>query len=275
MQRIAFAVEKGGTGKTTSAVHAAHALALEGHHVLLVDTDTQDQCASHLGIKQFQPGLAELILGEKTPREVIVQARDKLYLLPSGDKLAGVKTHLADVAASAQLDPREILGKVLSFTLSGKLDYIVIDSAPGSDAFLVNVLLYADTIIMPVPPEMQAIRGMMRFMRTARLLGRNVDYILPTFHDKRVSKTLRIMLKLRQHFPRMLLEKISYTSMISEAAGAGLTIFEYKPQHRVAAEYMQLARALQKHAPRASHKGANDQEEEDHAQKAADFAQKA
>jgi len=248
MQRIAFAVEKGGTGKTTSAVHAAHALALRGANVLLVDTDTQDQCASHLGLKQFKPGLAELILGEKTPRDVIVQARENLYLLPAGDKLAGVKTHLGDVAASAGLDAGRILTQALSFTLSGRLDYIVIDSAPGSDAFLVNVLLYAETIIMPVPPEMQAIRGMMRFMRTAKLLGRNVDYILPTFHDKRVSKTLRIMLKLRQHFPDMLLEKISYTSMISEAAGAGLTIFEYKPQHRAAKEYMQLAKSLQKRA---------------------------
>lgn len=249
MRRIAFAVEKGGTGKTTSAVHVAHALALSGRNVLLVDTDTQDQCASHLGLKQFGPGLAELILGELPPREVILQARDKLFLLPAGDKLAAVKTHLADVAAAANLDSKDILAKALSFTRTGKLDYIILDSAPGSDAFLVNVLLYAQTIIMPVPPEMQAVRGMMRFMRTTMLLGKKVDHILPTFHDLRVTKTQRIMLKLRQHFPEMLLDTISYTSLISEAAGAGLTLFEYKSQHRAAGQYMELARFLDSRAP--------------------------
>lgn len=244
MKRIAFAVEKGGTGKTTSAVHVAYALADIGRHVLLVDTDTQDQCASHLGLKQFEPGLAELILGEATPRELIRQARPRLFLLPAGEKLAGVKAHLTDIAARVGIDPGRVLETALSFTSTGKLDYVILDTAPGSDAFLANVLLYAHWIIVPVPPEMQAIRGMMRFFRTAQLLGREVDHILPTFHDKRVSKTFRILVKLKQHFPRMLLEKISYTSLISEAAGAGLTIFEYKPQHRVAQEYMDLAKTL-------------------------------
>ncbi len=255
MKRIAFAVEKGGTGKTTSAVHAAYALAQMGRNVLLVDTDTQDQCASHLGIKQFEPGLAELVLGEVTPREVIRQARPRLFLLSAGENLSGVKAHLADIAAKVGIDPGQVLEAALSFTTSGRLDYVILDTAPGSDAFLANVLLYAHRIIVPVPPEMQAIRGMMRFFRTVQLLGREVDHILPTFHDKRVSKTFRIMVKLKQHFPHMLLEKISYTSLISEAAGAGLTIFEYKPQHRVAQEYMDLAKTLetmeQRHAQQA------------------------
>ncbi len=270
MQRLAFSVEKGGTGKTTSAVHVAYALATLGRNVLLVDTDTQDQCASHLGLQQFKPGLAELILGECTPRDVIVQARPKLFLLPAGDKLAGVKTHLADVAAAAKLDSKDILNTVMSFTLSGKLDYIVLDTAPGSDAFLINVLLYADTIVVPVPPEMQAIRGMMRFFRTASLLGKDVDYILPTFHDKRVTKTMRIMTKLRQHFPHMLLDKISYTSLISEAAGAGLTIFEYKPNHRVGAEYLRLAKKLEKISKPAQRAASERQakEQSQHVQKA-------
>ncbi len=244
MKQIAFAVEKGGTGKTTSAVHAAHALAKMGRNVLLVDTDTQDQCASHLGLQQFQPGLAELILGEATPKDIIKQARPRLFLLPAGDKLSAVKSQLPLIADKAGVDPARVLETALSFTASGKLDYIILDTAPGSDSFLVNVLLYAQRIIVPVPPEMQAIRGMMRFFRTVKLLGRDVNHILPTFHDKRVSKTFRIMVKLKQHFPAMLLDKISYTSVISEAAGAGLTIFEYKPQHRVTGEYLALANNL-------------------------------
>lgn len=241
MKRIAFAVEKGGTGKTTSAVHVAHGLALLGRKVLLVDTDTQDQCAAHLGVKQFQPGLAELILGEILPRQGIVLARENLYLLPAGDKLAGVKARLPEIAARAGVAAERLLETALSFTEKGALDYLILDTAPGSDAFLVNVLLYAKMIFTPAPPEMMAIRGMMRFFRTVRLLGKDIDYILPTFHDLRVTKTGRIMAKLHEHFGRRVLDKISYTSNISEAAGAGLTIFEYRPKQRAAAEYMELA----------------------------------
>ncbi|THB69657.1 MAG: ParA family protein [Desulfovibrio sp.] len=246
MKRVALAIEKGGTGKTTSAVHLAHALALMGRNVLLVDTDTQDQCAAHLGLKQFQPGLAELILGEVTPRQAVLKARDRLYLLPAGEKLDQVKAGLDDIAARASLETREILAQALSFTSSGSLDWIILDTAPGSDALLLNVLLFADVVITPVPPEMLAIRGMMRFFRTLRLLGRSVDYILPTIHDKRVSKTQRIMDKLKERFSDILLNKISYTSMISEAAGAGLTIFEYKPGHGAAQEYIHLAETIDK-----------------------------
>lgn len=244
MKRIAFAVEKGGTGKTTSAVHLAHGLALLGRKVLLVDTDTQDQCAAHLGVEQFQPGLAEIILGEIAPRQGIVLARENLFLLPAGDKLAGVKARLSEIADRAGAPPERLLDAALSFIHTGKLDYLILDSAPGSDTFLVNVLLYADTIITPTPPEMMAIRGVKRFFRTVRLLGKEVDYILPTFHDLRVAKTARILAKLQTHFGERVLDKISYASTISEAAGAGLTIFEYRPKQRIAEEYSELAKRI-------------------------------
>jgi chromosome partitioning protein len=244
MKSITFAVEKGGTGKTTSAVHLAYALAAMGKNVLLVDTDTQDQCAAHLGVEQYRPGLAELMVGEVTPRQAIVQARPRLFLLPPGNTLAGVKMRLPDIAKKTGKEPQHLLSAALSFTHKGTLDYIVLDAAPGSDAFQVNVLLYADTIIVPVPPEMQAIRGMMRFFKTVSSLGRQVDWILPTFHDRRVSKTFRIMAKLEKRLGNRLLHKISYTSRISEAAGAGLTLFEFDPRHRATGEYQDMARVM-------------------------------
>ena len=250
MRSIAFAIEKGGTGKTTSSVHVAFALAAMGRQVLLVDTDTQDQCAAHLGLDQFKAGLAELILGEVTPKKCIVEARKRLYLLPAGEKLAGVKAHLQEIAQQAGVEPEGVLGRALSFTDSGRLDYVVIDTAPGSDALLVNVLLYAREIIVPVPPEMLAIRGMMRFFRTVALAGRRVDFVLPTINDRRVGKTPRIMMKLRKHFGDKLLDKISYASAISEAAGAGMTLFEYQPKHPAAYEYARVAKRLDKEGGR-------------------------
>ena len=248
MKRVALAIEKGGTGKTTSAVHLAHGLALMGRNVLLVDTDTQDQCAAHLGVRQYQRGLAEIILGLATPRQAVQRVRERLYLLPAGEALDQVKAGLDDIAARTGTDKGRILETALSFTASGKLDWIVMDTAPGSDAFLLNVLLLADIVITPVPPEMLAIRGMMRFFRTLRLLGRRTDFILPTIHDRRVTKTGRIMAKLEERYGGILLPKISYSSLISEAAGAGLTLHEYKPGHAASLEYLRLAETIDKEA---------------------------
>ncbi len=244
MKRIAFAIEKGGTAKTTCAVHLSYALASLGRTVLLVDTDTQDQCASHLGLEQFRPGLAEIMLGLATPKDCVVQARPRLFLLPAGEKLPAVKFRLMDIAGQAGVEPTRMLETALGFTREAKLDYVIVDSAPGSDPFLVNVLLFSETIIVPVPPEMLAVRGMVRFFHTVRLLGRDVTHILPTLHDRRVAKTARIVAKLREKYPDKVLEPISYTSAISEAAGAGLTLFEYQPRQRAAQEYLELARTL-------------------------------
>jgi chromosome partitioning protein len=244
MRKIAFAIEKGGTAKTTSAVHVAHALAAQGGNVLLVDTDTQDQCAAHLGVEQGRPGLAELILGETVPRQCILKARDNLYLLPSGSKLAAVKAGVTDVAKAAAIGPDEIVGRALSFTESGRLDVVILDTAPGSDPFLISVLKYSDLIVVPVPPEMMAVRGLARFSGTLKAMGRKVDYILPTVHDRRVAKTGRILNKLEERFGDRLLGKISYTTRISEAAGAGMTVFEYSPGHRSAGEYAEAAKIL-------------------------------
>ncbi len=99
-------------------------------------------------------------------------------------------------------------------------------------------------VLAPVPPEMQAVRGMVRFFKTLRGLGREPDAILPTIHDRRVGKTHRILNKLRRRFGERVLDHISYSAAVSEAAGAGLTLFEYQPGHTVAHQYEALARRL-------------------------------
>lgn len=241
MKRIVFALEKGGAAKTTSAVHVAHALAIAGSQVLLVDADVQDQCAAHLGIKQFRPGLADILLGKSSPRECIVPARERLYLLPAGPDLARVKSRLAEIASGAGTDVASVMGKAMSFADSGKLDVAVLDTAPGTDDLLLSVLRYADVIVTPLPPEMMAVRSLAKFRTTLSGIGRRVDRLLPTVHDRRVGKTARIMAKLREHFNGRLLGEISYCAKISEAAGAGKTIYEVAPKHRVAAEYQKAA----------------------------------
>lgn len=244
MKRLVFALEKGGTAKTTSAVHVAHALARAGGLVLLVDADAQDQCAAHLGVDQFRPGLADLLLGRKSPRECIIPARERLYLLPAGPDLPEAKSGLPAIAAGAGVSTREVFSKALSFAEAGKIDVVVVDTAPGTDELLLSVLVYADEIVVPLPPEMMAVRGLAKFRHTLAGIGRGVDRLLPTVHDRRVGKTARIMAKLKQHFNGRMLGEISYTTRISEAAGAGRTIFEHAPTHRAAGEYETAANSL-------------------------------
>jgi chromosome partitioning protein len=244
VKRLVFALEKGGTAKTTSAVHVAHALARAGRQVLLVDADAQDQCAAHLGLGQFRPGLADILFGRESPRECIVPARERLYLLPAGPDLPKAKSALPSIAAAAGVSTREAFARALSFAESGRIDVVVVDTAPGTDELLLSVLLYADEIVVPLPPEMMAVRGLAKFRNTLADIGRRVDRLLPTVHDRRVGKTARIMAKLEQHFNGRMLGEISYTTRISEAAGAGRTIFEYAPKHRAAGEYETAAKSL-------------------------------
>jgi len=93
MRKIAISLSKGGVGKSTTAVHLAHGLALAGHSVLLVDTDTQGQCAAFLGVKPAA-GLAELVSDTAKPEDTIVEARERLWLLAGGRGLAAAKIEI-------------------------------------------------------------------------------------------------------------------------------------------------------------------------------------
>lgn len=244
MKKIAFALEKGGTAKTTSAVHVAHALALAGRSVLLVDTDVQDQCAAHLGLPQFGAGLADILLGRKSPRQCIVRARPNLYLLPAGADLPLAKENMSEIAEKAGGDSAGIMAAALSFAEAGNLDAVVMDTAPGTDKLLLSVLAYADLIVVPLPPEMMAVRGLAKFRKTLSAMGRRADRLLPTVYDRRVGKTERIMSKLKEHYNGRLLAEIPYCAKISEAAGAGRTVFECSPGHKAAAGYKAAADSL-------------------------------
>jgi chromosome partitioning protein len=98
MRKIAISLSKGGVGKSTTAVHLAHDLAMAGSAVLLVDTDTQGQCSAFLGVKPTA-GLAELVNGEIKPEKALVEARERLWLLPGGRGLAGLKMQIAKAGA--------------------------------------------------------------------------------------------------------------------------------------------------------------------------------
>lgn len=242
-RRISVSISKGGTGKTTTAVHLAHGLALAGHRVLLVDTDAQGQAGAMLGVRP-EAGLAELISQEATAEEATIQARERLWLLAGGRSLAGVrrlidrKDHGGERTLSEALTP-----------LEDGYGYIILDTAPGLDPMAVNCLFYAEEVLAPVSLEVLTLRGLLDFSRTIRDIQVHkpevsLRYILPTFLDGRVRKSREILGQLHLHYSLQLCSPIRYSVKLSEAPGYGQTVFEYAPASTGATDYQLLVERI-------------------------------
>jgi chromosome partitioning protein len=240
---IAVALSKGGTGKTTSAVNLAHGLTRRGLRVLLVDTDTQGQCAFLLGVKP-SAGVPELLAGEVKPEEALTQAREKLFLLAGGRQLAGAKR----VIDRQEFGGERLLAEVLN-PLVGRFDYVLLDCAPGWDALNVNALFASQEVLCPVSMEVLALQGLGEFVKSVEAIRRykpdlRLAYVLPTFVDRRVRKTEDVLGQLRTHFKDRVCSPIRYSVKLSQAAGHGQTIFEYAPDSVGAEDYTTLVQRV-------------------------------
>ena len=239
MKKIAVCISKGGVGKTTTAVNLSAGLAMTGSKVLLVDTDTQDQAGSMLGISQ-EAGLGEVISGEAELTETIVQARDNLWLLSGGRTLAGAKRMISKKEFGGENTIKEILAP-----LGKKYDYVILDTAPGWDSLTVNVLFYAQEILAPVSLELLTLKGLIRFSENLAEIQKyhkklTLKYILPTFMDGRVRKSAEILSQLQTHYKKQLCSPIRYNVRLSETPGYGQTIYEYAPASPGAEDYKRL-----------------------------------
>ena len=241
MRRTAVMLSKGGTAKTTTAVNLAHALALAGERVLLVDTDPQRHAGFILGVDG--PGLAAVLDG--TPAaECIVNARDGLDVLPGGADLVEAKARLASRSLGREHVLREALEDVEGY------GWCITDCAPGWDTLSVNVLLAVEDLIVPVSPEALSAVGLTDFLGRVEQAKKynpslRLECVLPTFYDRRVAKTAEIVQQLKTHFgDGIVSEAIRYSVRLSEASGVRQTIFEYARRSAGAVDYAKLARRL-------------------------------
>jgi chromosome partitioning protein len=240
---MAIGSEKGGVGKTTTAITVAHALALQGLHVLLIDLDSQGNCAVALGTSVEKTTYDALVLQEPIDR-CVVRARPKLDLLASNHRMANVKNFMIAEGHNSHLILRNAMSEQ-----NGRYDWVIIDCAPSLDIANLNALMYAQQVVIPIAVDFLAMVGARQYMETvseAKRAGASVviSAVVPTFYDARVRRSEEVLLILKQNFGPVVTEPIPINTRLAEAPNARKTIWEYAPRSTAAKAYIQLVERI-------------------------------
>ena len=240
---IALANQKGGVGKTTTAINLGAYLADLGRSVLLVDLDPQANATAGLGLRApAGRSCYDVLIDALSPEVVVVDTvQPGLRLLPSSPDLAGAEIELVGAMAREMRLKRALNGAV------GEYDFVLIDCPPSLGLLTLNALTAADEVIVPVQCEYLALEGLGQLMTTLDLVRRNLNPDLRlrglalTMFDGRTNLSLQVVDEVRRHFPNTFRTVIPRSVRLSEAPSHGLPIIAYDAASRGAQAYRELA----------------------------------
>ena len=245
---IAFANQKGGVGKTTSAVNVAASLGLLGKKTLLIDLDPQGNATSGVGIpkRSLKGTVKEVLSGEADIKTVILPTNFKnLSVIPTNVTLSGSEFDLYNDEGS-EYNLKDALKNV-----ADEYDYVIIDCPPSLGMLTVNAFVASDGILVPMQAEFYALEGLSQLISTTKRIKKlyneelNIVGILITMYNKRLLLSMQVMDELQRYYPDKLFKTtISRNVKLSEAPGFGTPVYYHDKFSKGAQEYLEVAKEL-------------------------------
>ncbi len=246
---IAFANQKGGVGKTTTAVSVAACMGAKGKKVLLVDVDPQGNATSGMGVnkRQVSRSTYDLLVTDETEIENVIQKTEfqNVDILPSNMQLAGAEIELVD------LENRTSRLKQAILPVKDRYDYIIIDCPPSLGLITLNALTASDTILIPIQCEYFALEGLSQLMATMRQVKRlynpsiEIEGVLFTMYDGRLNLTMQVVEEVKRYFPRKVFKTVIPRNVkISEAPSFGKPVFYYDRYSKGSISYGELTNEI-------------------------------
>ncbi len=245
---ISVTNQKGGVGKTTTAINLAYYLAKAGQKTLLVDCDPQGNATSGLGVdkQKLTATLVEVMTGQLAMESVIIPTEYKnLWLVPTESSLANAEVELA------QADKRFSRLKTALDTVADSYDYVIIDSPPSLSLLTVNGLIVAKYVLLPVQTEFYALEGLGQLLQTMKLVRKGMNPILellgvlPTMYDNRTTLSRQVLDEIKRNFPGRVFETtIPRNIRLAEAPSHGLPVGVYDKFSKGSRAYKALAKEV-------------------------------
>lgn len=256
---IAIANQKGGVGKTTTAVNLSSCLAYKGKKVLVIDIDPQGNTTSGLGVdkKKIEKSIYDVLINdEKIEAALLKTAVENLEICPSNIQLAGAEIELVSVIS------RETRIKDVLSEIRDNYDFIIIDCPPSLGLLTVNSLTAADTILVPIQCEYYALEGLSQLMNTVKLVQKHlnpsldVEGVVLTMFDARTNLSIQVVEEVKKYFRNKVYKTVIPRNVrLSEAPSYGLPIILYDPKSKGAECYLELAEEVIEYSKEASGNG--------------------
>ena len=245
---LAIANQKGGVGKTTTAINLGASLAIIGHRVLLVDTDPQGNTSSGVGIKkaEVKQCIYDVLVGDVPLKDVIITSDVKnLDVVPATIQLAG-----AEIELVSTISRERRLENALE-TVSERYDFIIIDCPPSLGIITLNALTAANGLLIPVQCEFYALEGLTQLLNTVKLVQRHlnknleIEGVLLTMYDARTNLGQQVIAEVKKHFgPQVYQTVIPRNVRLSEAPSYGQPAVIYDVKSKGAEAYIELAKEV-------------------------------